>query len=153
MVSRRVAWPDREHRGDEHHPSRDYPPRHDSGEGEVMRIRLTRIALAIALLPAALLIPACGGNDSGGESAAPPSTPEGVDIPRDADALKQQCVEELVSAGQSEADAAKTCTVPDDEDIDSAVDDAVESCLEIADELPAGDVREQAKQDCRTSAE
>jgi hypothetical protein len=118
-----------------------------------MRTRLTRIAVAVALLPAALLVLGCGEDDSGRESAAPPSTPEGADVPRDAEALKQQCVEELRSVGQSEADAEKTCTVPDDEDIDRAVNDAVASCLEIADELPAGDVRDQAKQDCRESAE
>jgi hypothetical protein len=116
-------------------------------------MRLTRIALAIALLPAALLVLGCGDDDSGGESAAPPSVPEEVDVPSDADALKEQCVEELTSVGQSEAEAEKTCTVPDDEDIEQAVDAAVQSCLAIAEELPEGDIRDQAKQDCRESAE
>jgi hypothetical protein len=114
-----------------------------------MRIRLTMVAVAIALLPAALLALGCGDDDSGGDSAAPPSAPEEVDVPTDADALKERCMEELESLGESEAKAEKLCTVPDDEDIDEAVDEAVESCLEIAEALPAGDVRDQAKQDCR----
>jgi hypothetical protein len=112
-------------------------------------MRLTRIALAIALLPAALLAFGCGDDDSGGDSAAPPSTPEEIDVPTDADALKEQCMEEIESMGQSEAEAEKLCTVPDDEDIDKAVDEAVESCLEIAEALPAGGERDQAKRDCR----
>jgi hypothetical protein len=53
--------------------------------------------------------------------------------------------------GESQARAEKLCTVPDDADIDQAVEDAVEGCLEIAEALPAGDVRDQAKQDCRES--
>jgi hypothetical protein len=111
-------------------------------------MRLITIALAIALLPAALLVLGCGDDDSGGDSAAPPSVPEEVDVPTDADALKERCIEDLTSTGESEAQAEKLCTVPDDADIDQAVDEAVESCLEIADALPEGE-REQAKQDCR----
>jgi hypothetical protein len=89
-----------------------------------MRMRLTRIAVVIALLPAALLV-GCG----------------------DDDALKEQCVEELTSVGQSEAEAEKTCAVPDEAEVDKAVDEAVESCLAIVDELPES-AREQARQDC-----
>ena len=105
--------------------------------------------MAIALLPAALLVLGCGDDDSGGDPAAPPSVPEEVDVPNDADALKERCIEELTSVGESEAEAEKLCTVPDDEDIDKAVDEAVESCLEIVEALPAGEERDQAKQDCR----
>jgi hypothetical protein len=111
-------------------------------------MRLITVALAIALLPAALLGIGCGDDDSGGDSAAPPSVPEEVDVPTDADALKEQCVEELTSVGQSAAEAEKMCTVPDEAEIDQAVDEAVESCLEIADSLPESE-RDQAKQDCR----
>jgi hypothetical protein len=112
-----------------------------------MRMRLTRIAVAIALLPAALLVLGCGDDDSGGEPAGQPTAPEEVDVPTDADALKEQCVEELTSVGQSEAEAEKTCTVPDEAELDKAVDEAVESCLAIVDELPESE-REQARQDC-----
>ncbi len=115
-----------------------------------MRMRLTRIAVAIALLPAALLVLGCGDDDSGGDSAAPPSAPEGVEVPNDADALKEQCIEEFTSTGHSEAEAEKTCTVPDEEEVEQAVDEAVESCLAIAEELPSGE-RDQAKQDCMES--
>jgi hypothetical protein len=112
-----------------------------------MRMRLTRIAVAITLVPAALLVPGCGDDDSGGEPAGQPTAPEEVDVPTDADAMKAQCVEELTSVGQSEAEAEKTCTVPDAAEVDKAVDDALESCLAIVDELPDSE-QEQARQEC-----
>jgi hypothetical protein len=119
-----------------------------------MRMRLTRIAVAIALLPAALPALGCGDDDSGGDSAAPPTAPPAeADVPTDAEALKAQCVDELMQVGQSEEEAERTCTVPDEAEVDQAVADAVESCLAVAEDLPAGDVRDQAMQDCRDSAE
>jgi hypothetical protein len=96
----------------------------------------------------------CGGDDSSNDSASPPDAPsQAENVPTDADALKDRCVEELTQTGQSEAEAEKTCTIPDDAEIDAAVEAAVEGCLEAAKGLPEGSERDQAEQDCRESAE
>lgn len=62
-------------------------------------------------------------------------------------------MDELTQMGQSDAEAKRMCTVPDAEDVDKAVDAALKSCLKVPAELPAGDVRDQAKQGCRDSAD
>ena len=111
--------------------------------------------LATLAAAALLFVAGCGGDDdSSNDSSSPPEAPsQAENVPTDADALKERCVEELMQTGASEAEADKTCTVPDDAEIEEAVKQAVEGCLEAAKGLPDGSERDQAEQDCRESAE
>jgi len=123
-----------------------------------MNNRLIVVLAALLLLPAALLGAGCGGDDSSGDDASSPAAEaaekaKDLDIPTDADALKDKCVEEFNDSGRSESEAEKLCTVPDDEEIDAQVEKLVEDCLEVAKSLPDGDVQEQAEQDCRDSGQ
>jgi hypothetical protein len=120
-----------------------------------MHGRLGLILAITALIPAALAGIGCGGDDSSKSDSPAPgaSAPSRAkDVPTDAGGLKDACVDDLKKMGQSEERAKKTCSVPDDADVDKAVDAAVKSCLTIAKQLPAGSERDQAEQDCRDSA-
>lgn len=112
----------------------------------IRRLGLVLVALA--------LVSGCGGDD--GDSSSPASPADQArekvkDLPTDAEGLKARCVEELTEAGEPEADAEKTCTVPDEADVEKAVDAALRGCLAVAEQLPSGSVRDQAEQDCRDS--
>lgn len=112
--------------------------------------RLVPILVVIALVPVA----GCGGDDSSDESKSPPATsvPEQAkDVPTDAKALKERCMDDLTKSGLSKADAEKSCTVPDEKDVDKQVDALVKSCLETTKMLPAGSERDKAEQECRDS--
>ena len=113
-------------------------------------------ALTVGLLSVLLAGAGCGGDDKsdGGSSAPPTSVPsQAKDVPDDPAALKERCMEDLVQSGESKEQADKACTVPDEAEVDKAVDSAVKDCLAAAEQLPAGSEREQAMSDCKESAE
>jgi hypothetical protein len=119
-----------------------------------MHRRLGLILAISALLPAALAGVGCGGDDSS-KSDPPPgaSAPsQAKDVPTDAAGLKDACVDELKKAGQSEEQAKKTCSVPDDADVNKAVEAALKACRAIVKQLPEGSERDRAEQDCEDSA-
>ena len=116
--------------------------------------RISLVLALVALLSLALVASGCGGDDSGDDSNPPAATvPEEVEenIPTDADALKEACVKDFTDSGRSQEEAEKMCTVPDESEIDAAVDKAVQSCLDAVKMLPEGE-QAQAEQDCRESA-
>jgi hypothetical protein len=120
-----------------------------------MRRRLGLILAIAALVPAALAAAGCGDDDSSKSDSPAPgaSAPsQAKDLPTDPGELKDACVDDLQKMGQSQDEAEKTCSVPDDADVDKAVEAALKGCLAVSKQLPSGSVRDQAEQDCRDSA-
>ncbi len=120
-----------------------------------MHTRLGLILAIAALVPAAISGTGCGDDDSSKSDSPAPgaSAPsQAKDLPTDPGELKDACVDDLKKMGSSEEQANKTCSVPDDADVDRAVKAALKGCLAVAEQLPAGSVRDQAEQDCRDSA-
>jgi hypothetical protein len=115
-----------------------------------MHRRLALILAISALLPATLAGIGCGGDDSSKSSSPAPS--QAKDVPTDAAGLKDACVNDLKQSGQSEEQATKTCSVPDDADVQKAVDAALRACRAIVKELPEGSERDRAEQQCEDSA-
>jgi hypothetical protein len=116
---------------------------------------LVPILVTAALVPAALVGAGCGGNDnSKSDNASPPSTSapsKTPDIPTNAADLKDACVKDAQKIGESKDKAEKNCTVPSDKSVKKAVNSALKSCLETANQLPAGSEKTQAIKDCKDS--
>lgn len=120
-----------------------------------MHRRLGLILAIAALIPAALAGTGCGDDDSSKSDSPAPGAEapsQAKDLPTDAGELKDACVNDLEKMGQSEEQAKKTCSVPDDADVDKAVDAALKGCLAVVEQLPAGSERDRAEQACRDSA-
>lgn len=123
-----------------------------------MHKRLGLILVIALLLCAALVATGCGGDDSSNDDSSAPAAEaqeqgqeQAEDLPSDAEGLKDRCMEELQQTGQSEEEAEKMCTVPDEAEVDEAVEAALESCLSVVKQLPDSE-RAQAEQDCKDSA-
>ena len=119
-----------------------------------MHRRLGLILAVTALLAVAIVGTGCGDDDSSKSASPAPETSrpsQAKGVPTSADELKDACVDDLEKMGQSGEQAEKKCSVPDDADVDKAVDAAAKACRKLAEQLPAGSVRDQAEQDCRDS--